>query len=150
MNSHPSPNPNEPRKGEYRVPDRAPLSRCSSCHAPIIWTTTANRKQIPLAVATVRTDAQGVRWAVNHFSDCPHAEEHRQGGYQAVGPRPENQKTRPCRAPGVAPTPGSKVVLRDIRGLPDYLDQHHLVVVGSTVTDAGNCRLLIELETRKA
>ena len=136
---------NEPRKGEYRVPDLAPLSRCSSCHAPIIWTTTANRKHIPLAVATIRTDAQGVRWAVNHFSDCPQADQHRQGGYQAVDLGPRSPSDNPK-----APTPGSKVILRDIRGLPDYLDQHHLVVTGSTVTNAGKGRLIVELQTREA
>ena len=109
MSSHPLPNPNEPRKGEYRVPDLAQLSQCRSCHAPILWTTTINRKPIPLSAATIRTDAQGVRWAINHFSDCPQAGQHRQDSHQAVDLEPrlssDNPKTRPCRlcpqSPGV-------------------------------------------------
>ena len=146
MDSHPLPNPNEQRRGEYRVPDLSPLGQCRSCHAPILWTTTVNKKPIPLSAATIRTDAHGVRWAVNHFSDCPQADQHRQGGYQAVDMEPRSSSDNPK----MDPAPGSKVVLRDIRGLPDYLDQHRLVVVGSTVTSAGNCRLIVELQTRKA
>jgi len=134
---------NEPRKGEYRVPDLAPLSRCSSCHAPIIWTTTANRKHIPLAVATIRTDAQGVRWAVNHFSDCPHAEEHRQGGYQAVGPRPENQKTRRLDRHGRWQLPTADRVGNEESMRPDHVRPGTAATLMADVRDAADKTLPI-------
>lgn len=133
------------RKGEYRVPDRAPLSRCRSCHAPLLWTTTAAKRPIPLSAATIRTDAQGVRWALNHFADCPNVGQHRQSGYQAV-----DLGSLSSDIPKIAPEPGSKIILRDIRDLPDYLASRHLVVTDSTVKSAGNCRLIVELKTRKA
>ena len=67
----------DPRKGEYRVPSSAPLSRCRSCHAPIIWATTGKNRPIPLSVASIRRDESGVKWAISHFADCPSAAQHR-------------------------------------------------------------------------
>ena len=119
----------EPRKGEYRVPDTAPLSECWSCHAPIIFTTTRNNRQIPLSVASIRKDDQGVKWAISHFADCPHAAQHRK---QAQA----------------EPT-GAKRTTLNLRDLPDYMLRHGLVAVRSTVADDGNGRLVIELETRR-
>jgi hypothetical protein len=122
------------RPGEYRVPDPAQLVQCHSCHAPIYWVRTSkNGKPIPLSAATVRTDAFGVRWAITHFADCPSASQHHKPGLAA----------------GAAPT-GATLGAMDLRYLPDYLARHRLVVTGSTVTDAGNGRLHIELQTRKA
>lgn len=57
--------------------------------------------------------------------------------------------SKPGLAAGAAPT-GATPGAMDLRDLPDYLARHRLVVTGSTVTDAGNGRLHIELQTRKA
>ena len=116
-----------PRPGEYRVPDRAPLSRCSSCHMPIVWTTTAGHKPIPLSVASLRTDERGARWALNHFSDCPNAKQHR-------------------RKPGAKPNDKPAMDLRD---LPDYLYRHGLVITCSELMDNGDGTLTVEMHTRK-
>jgi len=118
----------DPRKGEYRVPASAPLSQCRSCHAPIIWATTGSNKPIPLSVASIRRDENGVKWAISHFADCPHAAQHRHA------------------AQAEANTKRNTINLRD---LPDYMRRHHLVAIHSTVSDDGNGRLLIELQTRK-
>jgi hypothetical protein len=72
------------RKGEYPVPTNARIARCKSCGAEIYWTTTENRRSTPLSASTVRTSASdedgGMRYALVHWADCPHAEEHRAPG----------------------------------------------------------------------
>jgi len=119
------------RPGEYRVPDRAPLSRCRSCHAPIVWTKTPRNQSIPLSVASLRTDGQGARWAINHFTDCPNAAQHRA------------KRAPTAKADGHQPA-------MDLRDLPDYLQRNGLVITGSTLTDDGNGKLTVEMQTRKA
>jgi hypothetical protein len=122
--SNTSPSQIGPGRGEYPVPKRETISHCISCHAPIIWgRTSKNGRPIPLSVATIRTDTSGQRWATTHFADCPSAAQHRK---QA----------------------GPERVRVDLRELHDYLEEHHLVVIGSTITDDGNCHLLVELQTR--
>ena len=125
---NPSPISNHARPGEYRVPDRAHPTECSTCHAPILWTRTSkNGRPIPLSAATIRTDECGRRWALNHFADCPNAAQHR-------------RQTAPAQF----------AIVLNLRDLPDYLERQGLVIVSSTVTDGGNGRLLVELQTRKA
>jgi hypothetical protein len=65
-----------PRKGEYLVPDGAKVTTYASCGASIVWTTTEQRRYIPLSLATVE-EREGKRYALTHFSDCPHAREWR-------------------------------------------------------------------------
>lgn len=82
---------------------------------------------------TIRTDEQGVHWALNHFSDCPHADQHRRGDSRAIDLAPSTARS----------------VVKDLRDLPDYMTRNNLIVVGSTITDNGNGRLIIELQTRR-
>ena len=121
---------NPSRPGEYRVPGGAQIERCRSCQAKIVWTLTSKNKPIPLSMATVRTDAQGVRWALSHFADCPQAAQHRKPAPESAAPKADTSTM-------------------DIRDVPDYLTRHHLVVISSTITDAGDGRLHIELQTRR-
>jgi hypothetical protein len=76
------------------------MSNCTSCHAPIIWGTTASGKPLPLDPAPAETGNLAVRpgeagtryvryltlsgqpepdeWrAVSHFATCPNASMHR-------------------------------------------------------------------------
>lgn len=46
-------------------------SRCKSCNEPIRWAITSSGKKMP-----IRQDENG-EW-VSHFSDCTHANKHRQ------------------------------------------------------------------------
>lgn len=138
----------EARKGEYRVPKGARPALCSSCSAPIIWTTTDKNKPIPLSVATIRVDEQGERWALNHFSDCPNARQHQ---------RAKAKPGRPAQQAGPEANPGpqadasrARPVTVDLRDLPDYLKRHGLGVTGSAIRDDGNGHLIVELRTRKA
>lgn len=63
---------NEPRKGEYPLPDGADLAECRSCGAAIVWTRTSNGRAMPLSVATV-VEREGQKWALSHFADCAHS-----------------------------------------------------------------------------
>jgi hypothetical protein len=90
--------PNVERPGEYPVPASYRLARCRSCQAVIVWTTTATGRPVPLSMATLRTDSTGQRFALNHFSDCPHAGQHR---------KPDAE--RPIRA-SVTAVPSAKSV----------------------------------------
>ena len=47
------------------------------------------------------------------------------------------------------PNSAQRQVVQYLYDLPDYLERHGLVVVGSTMTDDGNGKLLITLQTRK-
>lgn len=136
-NSNSSINFKDSRPGEYRVSDQAQLTQCRSCHAPIYWThMSKNGRPIPLSAATIRLDAFGARYALNHFSDCPNAQQHR---------RTDAPASDESSAPVASALPG----VVDLRDLPAYLARHHLVVTGSTVTDAGDGRLHVELQTRR-
>ncbi len=75
------------RRGEYPVPDSAKISHCKSCGAKIYWTTTENRRPVPLSAATVEED-DGGRYALVHWADCPHASEHRAGCPVAASSHP--------------------------------------------------------------
>ena len=131
MNELPVPDPNA-RLGEYIVPAGATVSHCRSCQTEIVWVKTGTGANMPLSLATVRVDYYGRRWALNHFSDCPNAAQHR----------------RPPAPARPAANPSGKPI--DIRDLPDYLERHHLVVVSSTVTDDGKGKLIVELQTMLA
>ena len=129
MNLSPSTHDPAARRGEYRVPIQAPTGQCSSCHAPIIWARTSkNGKPIPLSAATIRTDEQGQQWALNHFSDCPNAAQHR-------------------RAEASPDTPNA--VRIELIDLPAYMRARNLIVTHSTITDNGNGVLTVELFTRQ-
>lgn len=58
------------RRGEYVVPEEAPVVACRSCGAQIVWTKTPTGRPMPLSLATVEARG-GVRFALAHFSDCP-------------------------------------------------------------------------------
>lgn len=62
------------RRGEYEIADGANVLRCRSCDAEIVFAFTAAGRAIPLSLATVQT-RHGKRYALTHFSDCPHSEE---------------------------------------------------------------------------
>lgn len=62
------------RAGEYAVPPDARPAQCRSCSAAIVWARTEGGKAIPLSLATVEW-REGVRYALTHFADCPHAKE---------------------------------------------------------------------------
>ena len=62
---------------EFPVPEGAATAACSSCGAGIIWVRTVAARRMPLSARTMRTDAQGDRWAEAHFTDCPDADRHR-------------------------------------------------------------------------
>jgi hypothetical protein len=62
----------EPRKGEQLIPAGARHGQCRSCQADIIWISTANGRPMPLSTATIE-ERDGQRWALSHFSDCPHS-----------------------------------------------------------------------------
>lgn len=64
------------RAGEYPIPASALPAQCRSCGAAIVWTRTASGKIIPLSLTTVEVRS-GVRYALTHFADCPHAREWR-------------------------------------------------------------------------
>lgn len=66
--------PNAPRAGEYELPAAGKVERCRSCDAAIVWTRTPNGRATPLSLATVQTRG-GVRYALSHFADCPHAKD---------------------------------------------------------------------------
>jgi len=75
------------------------LAHCRSCHAPIIWTVTANGKRMPVDADPVGTPrgfrvdesdqddtpvatftaapAIGEKLYQSHFSTCPNADQHR-------------------------------------------------------------------------
>ncbi len=120
------------RRGEYPVPGNARVTRCA-CGAQIVWAKTRTQANIPLSMATVRLGGDGRQYALNHFSDCSKSAQYRKPRGQSVGP--------------AAPVTGVPVDLRD---LPDYLARNGLVVIGSTVSDDGNGKLIIVLQTRRA
>jgi hypothetical protein len=64
------------RPGEYAVPNGSEETVCRSCSAPIAWITTDKGKAMPLSLRTARS-IDGVRYATNHFADCPHGREWR-------------------------------------------------------------------------
>lgn len=138
----------ETRKGEYRVPKGARPALCSSCGAPIIWTTTGQNKPIPLSIATIRVDEQNERWALSHFSDCPNARQHRSAKAKPGRSSPQAGPDAPQPGPQ-ADASRAQPVMVDFRDLPDYLKRHGLNVIGSAIRDDGNGRLICELQTRK-
>jgi len=127
MNPSPAATRNPPtpiKPNEYRVPDRAKTSSCSSCGAPIIWTRTSkNGRAIPLSVATFRIAKNGVCVGLPHFVDCPHAAQHRK------------------------PTQSTAIKM-DLIDLPTYLRARQLVVISSRLSDNGDGWLTVELFTR--
>jgi hypothetical protein len=129
-NEFPTPDPHA-RLGEYLIPANARPTQCKSCQASIVWTKTGTGANMPLSLATIREDAQGRHWALNHWADCPDAAQHR---------RP----SAPAR--NAAKPSGTPVDLRDLH---DYLERNHLVVIGSTMSDDGNGKLLITLQTER-
>ena len=131
MSEFPAPD-SRARLGEYLVPRNARVVNCTSCGTQICFTETGTGARMPLSLSTIRVDADGRRWALNHWADCPGASKHR-------------RHTTPAHP--VAKPSGKPI---DIRDLPDYLERHHLVVVSSTVTDDGKGRLIVELQTRHA
>ena len=42
------------RLGEYPIPGDAPVTRCKSCGAQIVWAKTGSGANIPLSLATLR------------------------------------------------------------------------------------------------
>ncbi len=62
------------RAGEYAIPPGARPTHCKSCGATIVWARTENGKAIPLSLGTVE-ERGGTRYALTHFSDCPHGKE---------------------------------------------------------------------------
>ena len=62
------------RIGEYIVPEYTQSDTCRSCKAYIIWLVAKGRKWMPLSAATIE-ERDGVRYALPHFVDCPHAKE---------------------------------------------------------------------------
>lgn len=85
----------EARKSEYRVPARAPIRQCNSCHAQVVWILLGSGKQMPLSVASIRTDEQGVRWALSHFADCPNAAQHRRARAATIEAEPDHPAACP-------------------------------------------------------
>ena len=135
MSENRLPDPNA-RRGEYLVPGNARVTRCA-CGAQIAWGKTHTGADIPLSLATVRLGADGQRYALNHFADCSQAARYRK-------PRgPSVDRMTPAGSPATTGVPV------DLRDLPDYLERHHLVVIGSTIADDGNGKLLITLQTRR-
>lgn len=65
---------NERRIGEYLLPAAGKIEHCRSCGAQIVWTRTPNSRAIPLSLATIQT-REGKKYALSHFSDCPHAKD---------------------------------------------------------------------------
>ena len=120
------------RLGEYLVPRDARVVNCTSCGAQICFTETGTGARMPLALSTIRVDADGRRWALNHWANCPGASKHR----------------RPTELARLAAKPSGKPI--DLRDVSDYLERHHLVVVSSTISDDGKGKLLVELQTRHA
>ena len=49
----------------------ARIKRCSTCDAPIIWFDTPGGNRAPFDVV------DGQKTAINHFTTCPHAKQHR-------------------------------------------------------------------------
>lgn len=129
--------PSDPnaRLGEYAVPTNASPVLCKSCQQQIIWTRTRTGANMPLSLATIRQGADGQRYALSHFSDCAQAAQHRR---------------RPARTAARAQNPVGSLVSVDLRDLHDYLESHHLIVVGSTIADDGKGRLIVTLQTRRA
>jgi len=122
------------RANEYHVPDTAPRpaardfaarqasevgSFCHSCHAAILWTTTANGKPIPLSVASIRTDGEGTRWALSHFADCPNAAGHRKADLATPA-------TTRATSPTPKPAIGSTTQTVNLLDLADYLNRYGL------------------------
>ncbi len=58
------------RQGEYELPPHAQLGTCHSCNAPVAWIQTANKRFMPLSIATIE-ERDGVKYALSHFADCP-------------------------------------------------------------------------------
>jgi hypothetical protein len=61
------------RKGEYEIKDPAQYKTCQSCGAAIVFIRTPKGAWAPLSLATVEW-RDGRRYALVHFSDCPHAD----------------------------------------------------------------------------
>ncbi len=70
----PAPDPAR-RRGEYVVPRGRAIKYCASCGRPIVWVPTKAGKKMPLSVKTVRTDKEGMKWALSHWTDCPQSKE---------------------------------------------------------------------------
>ena len=55
------------------------ITRCRSCHARIIWFTTAAGKNMPVDADTVEADDTDLDLSrhSSHFATCPNADKHR-------------------------------------------------------------------------
>lgn len=62
------------RRNEYEIPPVCQLATCRSCDAAILWIRTAQGRAMPLSVATTE-EREGIRYALPHFVDCPHAKD---------------------------------------------------------------------------
>lgn len=60
------------RPHEYTLPKGAPVQRCRSCGASIVWSTTTRGAAVPLSLATVQY-RNSIAFAQSHFVDCPQA-----------------------------------------------------------------------------
>lgn len=65
-----------PAPGEYEIPEGAARETCRSCNASITWGRTPNGNSIPLDLSHVRIIA-GRRYAMTHFTTCPHSHQWR-------------------------------------------------------------------------
>jgi len=50
----------------FPIPPAAPVTRCRSCGAPVIWIVTAKGKRMPV-------EAEGAKRGESHFAHCEHA-----------------------------------------------------------------------------
>jgi hypothetical protein len=66
----------QPLTGEYAIPPGAQVTCCRSCDAQVVWARTDAGKAIPLSLDAARS-INGVRYALTHFSDCPHSSDWR-------------------------------------------------------------------------
>ena len=76
MTDQPSLFDDQPLPGEYPLPEGVRPTNCRSCGAAVVWTTTANDKQMILDIreGNVR-EINGLRYAMNHWAKCPHAKD---------------------------------------------------------------------------
>lgn len=62
------------RQHEYVLPADCYIGKCRSCGAGMAFVRTPNGKAMPLSLATIE-ERDGIRYALPHFIDCPHAKE---------------------------------------------------------------------------
>ncbi len=114
------------RRGEFPVPSDANVRGCRSCGARIIWTTTANKRPIPLSVATIRVDLEGKRFALSHFADCASAL-----GTTRTADAKSHRK--PSRATNITLLP----MTIDLRDYPATMQRMGLTAISSSIDEAG-------------